>query len=69
MAETVSVSPKFQVVIPKAVRESMGLAPGQKLHVFRHENRIELIPVEPLKKLRGFVRGIDTSVPRDEDRV
>jgi AbrB family looped-hinge helix DNA binding protein len=66
---TVRVSPKFQVVIPKEVRESMGLKPGQRLVVFRHENRIEMVPVEPIKKLRGFARGLDTAVPRDEDRV
>ena len=66
---TVRVSPKFQVVIPKDVRESMGLKAGQRLVVFRHENRIEMVPVEPIKKLRGFARGIDTAVPRDADRV
>jgi AbrB family looped-hinge helix DNA binding protein len=66
---TVKVSPKFQVVIPKTVREAMGLKAGQKLIVFRFEDRIEMIPAEPVKKLRGFARGIDTSVPRDEDRT
>ena len=66
---TVKVSPKFQVVIPRDIREAMGLKAGQRLVVFRFENRIEMVPVEPIKKLRGFVRGIDTRVPRDEDRV
>jgi AbrB family looped-hinge helix DNA binding protein len=66
---TVRVSPKFQVVIPKEVRESMGLKAGHRLHVFRYENRIEMVPAEPIRKLRGFARGIDTSVPRDQDRV
>ena len=66
---TVRVSPKSQVVIPKEVREAMGLRPGQRLVVFRHENRIELVPVEPMRRLRGFARGIDTSVPRDGDRA
>ena len=66
---TVRVSPKFQVVIPKEVREAMGLRPGQRLVVFRHEHRIELVPVEPMRRLRGFARGIDTSVPRDGDRA
>ncbi len=47
----------------------MGLKAGQKLVVFRFENRIEMIPAEPIRKLRGFARGIDTSVPRDEDPV
>ena len=66
---TVKVSPKFQVVIPKDVREAMGLKAGQNLVVFRFENRIEMVPAEPIRRLRGFARGIDTSVPRDEDRV
>jgi AbrB family looped-hinge helix DNA binding protein len=66
---TVRVSPRFQVVIPKEVREAMGLRSGQKLVVFRFENRIEMVPVEPIKRLRGFARGIDTTVSRDRDRV
>ncbi|TAL92285.1 MAG: AbrB/MazE/SpoVT family DNA-binding domain-containing protein [Rhodanobacter sp.] len=65
----VTVSPKFQVVIPQAVRESMGLLPGTKLQVIHYEDRIEMIPVRPSKSLRGSLRGIDTSVPRDRDRV
>lgn len=65
---TVKISPKFQVVIPRDVREALGLKAGQKLVVFRFENRIEMIPAEPIRKLRGFARGIDTSLPRDEDR-
>jgi AbrB family looped-hinge helix DNA binding protein len=66
---TVSVSPKFQIVIPKAIREAMDIQPGQKVQVIRYQNRIELIPIRPLRKARGFLRGIDTSVERDEDRV
>jgi AbrB family looped-hinge helix DNA binding protein len=69
MASTVRVSPKFQVVIPKEVREALGLRAGQRLVVFRHQDRIEMVPAEPIQKLRGFARGIDTDVPRDEDRV
>ena len=65
----VTVSGKFQVVIPKAVRESLGLQPGQKLEVIVHEGRAEFIPLRPLKAMRGFLRGIDTRVPRDKDRV
>ncbi len=65
---TVRVSPKFQVVIPKEVREAMRLRPGQRLVVFRHQNRIELVPVEPIRRLKGFLKGIDTSVPREGDR-
>ena len=66
---SVTVSPKYQVVIPKEVREAMGIFSGQKIQVLTYQNRIELIPVQPMKKMRGFLKGIDTSVKRDKDRV
>ncbi len=66
--DTTTVSPKFQVVIPLRVREALGIRPGQRLQVIPYEGRIELIPVKPLKQARGFLRGIDTSVPREPDR-
>ena len=66
---SVTVSPKYQVVIPKDVRESMGIISGQKIEVLTYQNRIELIPIQPMKKMRGFLKGIDTSVKRDKDRV
>jgi AbrB family looped-hinge helix DNA binding protein len=66
--QTVTVSPKFQVVIPKEMRESLKLAPGQKVQALLYENRIELIPVRPIKKMRGFLKGIDTSLDRETDR-
>ncbi|HET9251529.1 MAG TPA: AbrB/MazE/SpoVT family DNA-binding domain-containing protein [Candidatus Eisenbacteria bacterium] len=65
----VTVSPKFQVVIPKEVREKLGLSPGQRIQVVVYGDRIELIPVKPVKRMRGFLKGIDTRVPREEDRV
>ncbi len=65
----VTVSPKYQVVIPKEVRESMGIYSGQKLQVLTYKNRIELIPIKPMKKMRGFLKGINTGVTRDQDRV
>lgn len=67
--DTVTVSPKFQVVIPRAIREALGLEPGQKVQALQYLNRIEFIPVRPLKAMRGFLRGLDTAVPRDRDRV
>ena len=67
--QTVTVSPKFQVVIPLAVRQAMGLKPGQKIQVIQLGNRIELIPVIKAKKLRGFLKGIDTTIERDDDKV
>ena len=67
--ETVIVSPKFQVVIPKEIREALKLTPGQKVQALLYENRIELIPVRPVKQMRGFLKGIDTTIIRDGDRV
>jgi AbrB family looped-hinge helix DNA binding protein len=55
--QTVTVSPKFQVVIPQSVRESLGIRPGQKVQVIQFENRIELVPLKPIKKSRGFSRA------------
>ncbi len=66
---TVTVSPKYQVVIPKEVRESMGIFSGQKIQVLTYQNRIELIPIRPMKKMKGFLKGIDTEVSRDKDRI
>lgn len=65
----VTVSPKFQVVIPKDVRESMGITSGQKIQMITYGDRIELIPIKPMKEMKGFLKGIDTDVPRDADRV
>jgi AbrB family looped-hinge helix DNA binding protein len=65
----VTVSPKFQVVIPKEIRRKLGLLPGQKVQVVVYGDRIELIPVRPAKRMRGFLKGIDTRVPREGDRV
>lgn len=67
--ETITISPKFQIVIPKGIREALALEAGQKLHAVVFNGRIELIPIRPMKKMRGFLSGIDTSVSRDKDRV
>ena len=66
---TVTVSPKFQVVIPRAVRESLRIRPGQKVQMILYQNRIELIPLEPVKRARGFLKGISTSMEREADRI
>lgn len=65
---TVTVSPKFQVVIPKSIRERLGLTPGQKVQAIVYGERIELIPLRPIKEMRGFLKGIDTTVTREADR-
>ena len=67
--ETVKVSPKFQVVIPRKIRESLGIRPGQRIQVLLYEGRVEFIPLRRMKETRGFLRGIDTTVERDQDRV
>lgn len=67
--DVVTVSSKFQVVIPRRVRERLGVKPGEKMQVVQYGDRIELIPQRPASGLRGFLRGIDTSVPREADRT
>ena len=66
--ETVKVSPKFQVVIPKAIRKALNIKAGQRVQVIQFENRIEYIPLTPIKESRGFLKGIDTAIDRDQDR-
>jgi len=67
--EVVKVSPRYQVVIPHSVRRSLGIKPGHKVQVILYEGRIELIPVKPIKKMRGFLKGIDTTIEREADRL
>jgi len=67
--QTVTVSPKFQVVIPKAIRRALHLRPGQKMQVVEYEGRIELIPERDITELRGFLKGINTEFEREEDRL
>jgi AbrB family looped-hinge helix DNA binding protein len=67
--ETVTVSPKFQVVIPVSVRAALRLAPGEKLRVFRYGDRVEFVPIRPMKQLRGLLKGMDTGITREQDRM
>lgn len=67
--KTVTVSPKYQIVIPKSIRSSINLHPGQKMQIILHNNRIELIPVKSASEMRGFLHGIDTTVAREDDRI
>ena len=66
---TLTVSPKFQVVIPKAIREALAIQPGQKVQALRYGNRIELIPIRSMEEARGFLPGLDTTVEREPDRL
>ena len=66
---TVTISPKYQVVIPKEIRQKLKLSPGQKVQTIAYDDRIELIPVVPIRKMKGFLKGINTDVPRDTDRI
>ena len=66
---TVTVSPKYQVVIPSVLRRVLGIRPGQKIEVLAYEGRMEFVPVRPMKSMRGFLPGLDTRVPREDDRV
>jgi AbrB family looped-hinge helix DNA binding protein len=67
--ETVTVSTKYQVVIPSAIRKLIDVQPGQKVQVILYDGRIEMIPVKPVKETRGFLEGIDTAVEREADRL
>jgi AbrB family looped-hinge helix DNA binding protein len=67
--EIVSVSSKFQVVIPRSIRRTLRMKAGTRLQAVVHGDRIELIPVRSTKEMRGVLAGIDTTVERDEDRV
>lgn len=66
---TVTVSSKFQVVIPKEIRESIGLQVGTKLEIISYGSRLELVPIVPMKKLKGIFKGIKTEISREDDRL
>lgn len=65
----VTISPKFQVVIPRDIRNQLDLEPGQKVQALVFGNRIEFIPLRPARTLRGFLKGLDTTVQRERDRL
>ena len=67
--QTVTVSPKYQVVIPKNIRDALQLKPGQKMRVLEYDGRIEMIPDRDISELRGFIKGINTDIQRENDRL
>ena len=67
--QTVTVSPKYQVVIPKEIRDALQLRPGQKMRVIEYDGRIEMIPDRDISELRGFIKGINTDIGREKDRI
>jgi len=66
---SVKISPKYQVVIPREVRDSLQLKPGQKVQVILYGNRIELIPERKISEMRGFLKGIKTKIERERNRL
>ena len=67
--DTVTVSSKYQIVIPKNIRKKLNIKAGQKFNVIPIGRHIELIPFVPVEKMKGFVKGINTDIPREKDRV
>jgi AbrB family looped-hinge helix DNA binding protein len=67
--ETVTVSPKYQVVIPRSVRERLGIRPGQRMQLIAYEDRIEVVPVRPARELRGFLAELENTFEREPDRL
>ena len=65
----VTVSPKYQVVIPKEIREKMGIKPGQEVQFMIYQGSIVLVPLVHIEELRGFMKGIDTNIEREPDRL
>ena len=67
--EAVKISPKFQVVIPKRLREALRLSPGQKVQMVVYGDRIEMIPLKKISEMKGFLKGINTILEKEPDRI
>lgn len=67
--EAVKISSKFQVVIPKKLRDALKLSPGQRIKMIAYDNRIEMIPLRKIPEMKGFLKGIDTTVKTEPDRT
>jgi AbrB family looped-hinge helix DNA binding protein len=69
MMTVVTVSPRYQVVIPKDVRERVGIEPGQKMQAIALGDRVELVPLRAPSELRGFLKGVKNTFERESDRA
>ncbi|MCO5052967.1 MAG: AbrB/MazE/SpoVT family DNA-binding domain-containing protein [Verrucomicrobiae bacterium] len=67
--DTVTLSPKFQIVIPRAIRESLRLKAGQKLQIINFDGQIVVVPLRPIKEMRGAFKGMNTNFERESDRL
>jgi AbrB family looped-hinge helix DNA binding protein len=65
----VTVSSKYQIVIPHKIRKELNIQPGEKFQVIQYGNRLEFIPVRNIKDMRGFLKGMDTNIEREDDRI
>jgi len=65
----VTVSASYRVTIPREIREALEIRPGQRLEVIQYGGRIELIPVPALSEARGSLKGMDTTILRERDRL
>jgi AbrB family looped-hinge helix DNA binding protein len=65
----VTVSSKYQIVIPYKIRKELNIQPGEKFQVIQYGDRLEFIPVRNIKDMRGFLKGMDSNIERDEDRI
>ena len=63
-----TISSKFQIAIPRAIREQLSLRAGQKLEAVCVGNHLELVPIKPMKEMRGFLKGMDAEIEREQDR-
>lgn len=66
---TVTVSTKYQVVIPESVRKSLGVRPGEKFQVMNYDGRVQLIPLRKMREMKGILRGMDSTLKREADRA
>ncbi len=64
--KTSIVSSKFQIAIPKQIRESVNLIPGTRVEIIPWKGRIEIIPLQSIQNLQGFLEGIDTKIKRED---